>query len=90
MEHHSAEKLCEQPISRMHFARLKNSPRLKRVLAVLESGGWLSTRQIMNRAQVCAVNSCISELRENGCRISCERKGNYWWYKLDTKMKTGD
>lgn len=55
----------------MHFAKLENSPRLQRVLTVLEKAKQLTTRQIVMRANVCAVNSCIAELRANGYDIAC-------------------
>lgn len=56
----------------MHHARLATSPRLRRCLKVLEAArAPLSTRTIMRRARVCAVNACIAELRANGCEIEC-------------------
>ncbi|KJS43523.1 helix-turn-helix domain-containing protein [Roseovarius sp. BRH_c41] len=61
----------------MHHAPL-TSPRLQRVLAVLKDGRPHTTREIVRRAHVVAVNSCISELRANGAEILCtrERKGD--------------
>lgn len=58
----------------MHHASLANSDRLQRALRALQSrsGQWVSTRWIVRTANVCAVNSVISELRENGCEIECE------------------
>jgi hypothetical protein len=51
----------------MHAARLANSARLQRALAVLirarrtgVSGGWVTTREMARRAHVCAVNSSPS------------------------------
>lgn len=55
----------------MHSAKLKNSERLQRVLAVLKQGQPKTTRQIVQEASVCAVNSIISELRANGIPIDC-------------------
>lgn len=55
----------------MHAAPL-TSPRLQRVLAVLRGGGSLTTRQIVRRAHVVAVNAIISELRSHGAEITCE------------------
>lgn len=55
----------------MHAARLMHSPRLLRVLAVLADGREHTTRDIIREAQVCAVNSCIAELRANGAGIVC-------------------
>lgn len=66
-------------------ALVENSPRLQRVLGVLSSGEKLSTRDIIEKAHVAAVNSCIHELRDpiNGSLdIQCERKGDIWTYQL--------
>lgn len=46
-----------------------SSPRLQRMLAVLSDGKAHSTRDIMMWAQVCAVNTCVSELRQHGAEI---------------------
>lgn len=48
-----------------------SSDRLQRVLGVLKDGKPHTTRQIVRRASVCAVNSCVAELRENGAEIDC-------------------
>lgn len=68
----------------MHNAKLNKSERLKRVLKLLSSAypGALSTRQIIARASVCAVNSIVAELRANGKRILCTRRGGNWYYRL--------
>ena len=65
----------------MRHARLDRSERLQRVLAVLiewrrlgAARGWITTRGIVRLAHVCAVNSCIAELRANGARIECEQR----------------
>jgi len=75
----------------LHFAKIENSPRLQRTLATLEgvngggSDGWYTTRDIIMLAHVCAVNSCISEVRANGYDIWCKpvpgERGQYR-YKL--------
>ena len=59
----------------MHAARLSHSPRLRRVHALMRDGRERSTRDIVIGAHVCAVNSCIAELRAapNNCRISCRQ-----------------
>ena len=68
----------------MHAARLDKSERLKRVLALLEDGRWHSTLDIVIGAGVCAVNSCIAELRENGFAIACRRVGkDRFEYRLE-------
>ena len=58
----------------MHAARIANSPRLQRVLALLKTGGEFSTKDISDRAHVCAVNSAISEIRVAGYDIPCRVK----------------
>lgn len=66
----------------MNAASLTKSERLQRVLNVLKCGRELSTRDIVVQADVCAVNSCVAELRENGHKIRCQRVGDRWYYKL--------
>ena len=71
----------------MHSAAVESSPRLQRVLALLQEGGEYSTRDIMLLAEVCAVNSCIAELRDNGYVIDCRqqirgRGDRVWLYRL--------
>ena len=73
----------------MHAATLKRSPRLQRVHALMADGRWRSTREIMAEAHVCAVNSCVSELRANGVRIECRQQnaagGRLFFYRLVMK-----
>ena len=57
----------------MHSASLARSKRLQRVHALLSDGEWHSTRDIVDGAKVCAVNSIIAELRDNGCWIETGR-----------------
>ena len=70
----------------MHAARLDRSARLQRVLAVLEDGREHTTRDLVVAARVCAVNSCIAELRANGHAIACRQapgdEGRVWLYRL--------
>ena len=71
----------------MHSATLSASPRLRRTLAVLEeAGGWISTRALLRAADICAVNSVVAELRDNGCTIDCEQRveggERRWFYRL--------
>lgn len=54
----------------MHAAPL-TSPRLQRVLRLLRDGRPHTTRDIVRRARVMAVNACISELRHHGAEIVC-------------------
>lgn len=67
---------------KMHAAKIENSPRLKRVFKLLMSGKEFTTRQIMRRADVCAVNTCADELRDNGLDIKCVRRGALWFYRM--------
>jgi hypothetical protein len=57
----------------MHAATM-TSERLQRVKRLLADGKPHSTREIMRRAHVCAINSCVAELRECGAEIICERR----------------
>lgn len=52
----------------MNSTKIEKSPRLQRVLEVLRHSAC-TTREIIERAHVCAVNSCIAELRDNGYDI---------------------
>ena len=63
----------------MHFARIEESERLQRVHRLLGDGGWHGTREIMLAADVCAVNSIITELRANryDIRTRCVGRGRY-------------
>ena len=67
----------------MHAASIDSSPRLQRVRDLLAEGGEYSTMEICVRANVCAVNSIVAELRANGCAISCRQclsdNGNRIW-----------
>ena len=66
----------------MHHANLNKSARLQRVAKVLKQHKRpLSTMEIIEKAKVCAVNSIISELRENGMKIDCQRSGDAWYYR---------
>lgn len=67
----------------MNAARFEKSERLQRVYQALSNSVIpLSTRDIIEKAHVCAVNSCVSELRQQGFPIGCVRKGDYWYYFL--------
>jgi hypothetical protein len=64
----------------MHSASIEKSARLQRVHKVLSDGLKHTTRDIIRKAHCCAVNSIISELRDNGFKIECERSGSKWSY----------
>ena len=71
----------------MHSANIDKSERLQRVLGLLWDGKFHTTREIIRRANVCAVNSIVAELRANGFKIECHRERNKWYYKC-VKPKT--
>jgi hypothetical protein len=66
----------------MNAATLEKSDRLQRVYKLLQQGGEYTTLDIIQRASVCAVNSIISELRQHGYQITCQRRANKWFYCL--------
>lgn len=74
-------------IMAIHYARMEESDRLRRVHALLADGQWHGTRDIMINADVCAVNTVISELRANGFDITtrCIGRGRYE-YQLGGKI----
>lgn len=57
----------------MHAASL-SSPRLVRVRQLLADGEPHTTREIVRKAKVMAVNACIAELRSHGAQIHCDRR----------------
>ena len=63
----------------IHYAKVEESERLQRVLRLLYDGRWHGTREIVQAADVCAVNSIITELRRNGYEIltRCAGRGRY-------------
>lgn len=72
------------PAGRIHAGRIESSPRLQRVLAVLQRGGKYTTRDLIEQAHVAAVNSIVSELRRNGFDIGCKRiSRTQWQYWLE-------
>ncbi len=71
----------------MHAARLARSPRLRRVHALLSDGKERSTMEIIGAANVCAVNSIIAELRQNGADIVCRREADIWYYRMIVSQK---
>jgi hypothetical protein len=73
----------------MRAARLENSPRLQRVAELLSDGRWYSTLDIIVGAGVCAVNSCVAELRANGIPVDCRRVGKdrFEYRRTDLSVK---
>lgn len=67
----------------MNAASLDNSERLQRVAKFLSDGCKHSTWDIVRGSDVCAVNSCIAELRANGMEIHCEKKARVFYYRAE-------
>lgn len=59
-----------------------SSPRLQRVLRLLQDGRWHSTLGIVQEAQVLAVSAVVSELRQNGIRVEHDQHGKVHVYRL--------
>lgn len=57
----------------MHAAPL-TSPRLQRVLKLLSDGREHTTRDVVRKARVMAVNACVAELRVHGAEIDCSQR----------------
>jgi len=72
----------------MNAANIESSDRLNRVLDLLSQGEEFTTLDIIKQANVCAVNSIISELRQNGFDIDCQRRADKWFYKLEKALQT--
>ena len=66
----------------MNYAKLTKSERLQRAFTLLSDKRPHSTRDIIRKAHVCAVNSIVSELRGNKKKITCTRVGNVWLYRM--------
>ncbi|MGR3501571.1 hypothetical protein [Pseudaestuariivita sp.] len=76
----------------MHAAGM-HSPRLRRVLKVLKDGKPHSTREIVRKAGVCAVNAVVAELRANGAEIACWQQlvddRRVWFYRMTKEPTRG-
>ncbi|MEL6478105.1 MAG: hypothetical protein AAFR17_12335 [Pseudomonadota bacterium] len=70
----------------MNAAKLSTSPRLIRVLAVLEDGQEHSSLEVAARSGTIAPGTCVSELRANGYSIDCTQRHvegkRVWYYRL--------
>tara|TARA_R110002094_G_scaffold160396_14_gene145837 strand:- start:1086 stop:1325 length:240 start_codon:yes stop_codon:yes gene_type:complete len=77
----------------MHHSKIATCERLQRTLRVLQKAkGGISTRDLADRADICAVNSTIAELRENGAEITCRqvvRNGKRRWLYTLIKSPEG-
>ncbi len=61
----------------MHAGRVSSSERLTLILTELRKAGsrGATTRQLIQATGMCAINSCISEIRANGFDIRCTCDG---------------
>lgn len=66
----------------MNSASIDRSKRLQRVRDLLKTGKEYSTMQIVQKAKVCAVNSIVAELRDNGMDIECRRSNGLFLYRM--------
>lgn len=75
------------------YAILKDSPRLQRALEALKKAGLvgLTTREWIQKANICAVNTIAAELKANGIPVVCKAQGrspdgaNVYRYTLGAK-----
>lgn len=66
----------------MRAASVDRSERLQRVVKFISDGKEHSTLDVVNGAQVVAVNPAMAELRQQGYVIDCERRGDKWFYRM--------
>jgi hypothetical protein len=82
-----------KPLGHIHAGPL-TSPRLQRVLQLMADGKPRTTRDIVRKARVMAVNACMAELRHHGAEISCVKQatpnGEGWrfYYTMTKAPKT--
>jgi hypothetical protein len=83
----------------MKHRKLSKNQTLQKVFRYLRGArsrgdGTVTTRDILIHTGICAVNSVIGELRENGCEISCEQRRDAdgkprWHYRLEKEPENG-
>lgn len=61
----------------MHAGRVSSSERLTLILTELRKSGsrGATTRELIRSTGMCAINSCISEIRANGYEVRCTCDG---------------
>lgn len=80
--------LKEMERGTIHAGQVGTSERLQRVLKVLEDGRPHTTREIIQAADVCAVNAIISEIRANHITVDCVKvKGKRGVYQYTLKVR---
>ena len=67
----------------IHAAKIENSPRLQRFYSALRKGARLTTRELIQKANICNPNTCSAELRANGINAKCRREGKNWIYWIE-------
>jgi hypothetical protein len=70
----------------IHAASLETSARLQRVYSLLRKGAEYSTRDIIQRANVCAVNTIAAELKACGVPMKCRRDGKVYFYSIQQEQ----
>lgn len=83
----------------MKHRKLDKNANLQKVFRYLRiargrGDGTATTRDIITATGICAVNSVIGELRENGCEISCKQRVDvdgkrHWHYRLEREPENG-
>ena len=75
-----------------HAANLATSERLQKVYAVLQDGQWHTSFEIMQKTNLCAVGSAISEIRSQGYEIKCEcvSKGRFQYRLIQESWPSQD
>ena len=66
----------------IHYARFIKSKRLQRLLALMLDGQVRTTLEIIQAADICAVNSAVCELRRNGFPLYCINHSKPAQYQL--------
>ncbi|MCK5606533.1 hypothetical protein KAR91_31815 [Candidatus Pacearchaeota archaeon] len=69
-----AYRAGKKKTGKMHVGKLKNSPPMRRVLALLKKKHQ-TTLEIQIKARVCNPATWVSALRHNGFNITCEYMG---------------
>ena len=77
----------------MRSASIRTSDRLRKALKVLqEAERELSTLELMQRAEICAVSAVVDELRDNVAEIIIRytvENGKYSWFFTLVKSPEG-
>ena len=58
----------------IHYADYAKSARLQRLITYMIDGKVKTTLEIIQGADICAVNSAVCEVREQGFNLECVKK----------------